>query len=191
MKRQKDIARPTSGWAFLKHRPFTLPSLSAQLIFWPLMASGLALDLWSKKAVFDWLEQKQAGSFSVIEGLLQLVAAVNDGAAFGIAAGQRYLLVMVSVTALIAVFVVFFFGGAEKRLVHVALGFFAAGICGNLYDRIFNDGLVRDFIDVYYRRYHWPAFNAADSMLCVAVGLMIISSFFIKKPSRKCAQQHK
>jgi signal peptidase II len=66
-------------------------------------------------------------------------------------------------------------------LVHVALGLFAAGVCGNLYDRIFNDGLVRDFIDVYYRQHHWPAFNVADSMLCIAVGLGIISCFWAPK----------
>ena len=74
---------------------------------------------------------------------------------------------------------------------HVALGLFTAGICGNLWDRIFNDGRVRDFIDiVYWPGKHWPAFNIADSMLCIGVGLMIISSL-TEQSYRKCVQQRK
>ncbi len=180
--REEDSARPGSGRAFLKRQHFALPDLAAQLIFWPLMAIGIALDLWSKKAVFDWLQQR-AGSVSIIDGFLQLVRAENAGAAFGIATGQRYLLVAVSVIALIIIFAVFLLSGTGQRLVHVALGLFAAGVCGNLYDRIFNNGLVRDFIDiVYWPGRHWPAFNVADTMLCVGVGLMIISSFQVHKP---------
>ena len=118
--------------------------------------------------------------------------AVNDGAAFGIASGQRYLLVAVSVIALIVILTVFLFSGSERKLVHIALGLFAAGICGNLYDRIFNNGLVRDFIDVvYWPGRHWPAFNIADSMLCIGVGLLIISGAFTGKFSRRYARQHK
>ena len=56
---------------------------------------------------------------------------------------------------------------------------FAAGITGNLYDRFFNDGMVRDFIDINLQinDYHWPTFNVADSLLCIGVGLYVISSF--------------
>ncbi len=118
--------------------------------------------------------------------------ALNDGAAFGLFSGKPYLLVAVSIVALIAVFAIFLFSGTERRFVHIALALFAAGVCGNLYDRIFNNGLVRDFIDVvYWPGRHWPAFNIADSMLCVGVGLLLISTFFTGKSSRKRAQQHK
>jgi len=183
-EREEGSARPTSGRAFLKRHPFALPDLAAQLIFWPLMAAGLTLDLWSKRAVFNWLEQKPGNGVSIIDGFLQLVAMENKGAAFGIAAGQYHLLVAVSVIALVVIFAVFFLGGTRQKLVHIALALFAAGVCGNLYDRIFNNGLVRDFIDVvYWPGRHWPAFNVADSMLCVGVGLMIISSFRAPKRS--------
>ena len=182
-EREESSARPTSGRAFLKRHPFALPDLAAQLIFWPLMAAGLTLDLWSKRAVFNWLEQKSGSSVSIVDGCLQLVVMENKGAAFGIAAGQYHLLVAVSVIALVVIFAVFLLGGTRQKLVHIALALFAAGVCGNLYDRIFNNGLVRDFIDVYYRQYHWPAFNVADSLLCVGVGLMIISSFRAPKRS--------
>jgi len=191
LKKDESSARPSSGRVFLQRRPLALPGLKAHLVFWPLMAVGIALDLWSKRAVFDWLQQ-QGNSISIIDGFLRLVMALNDGAAFGLFSGKPYLLVAVSIVALIAIFVIFLFSGTERRLVHIALALFAAGVCGNLYDRIFNDGLVRDFIDVvYWPGRHWPAFNIADSMLCIAVGLLVISTFFTGKSFQKCGQQHK
>jgi signal peptidase II len=201
-KKEKS-ARPSSGRAFLSDskkplrctpflRGFAVPGLKAQLFFWPLMVLGLALDLWSKRTVFDWLQQR-GNSVSIIDGFLQLVAMENKGAAFGIASGQRYLLIMISVIALIVIFGIFLFSGTERKLVHIALGLFAAGVCGNLYDRLFyTDGAVRDFIDVvYWPGKHWPAFNVADSLLCVGVGLMIISCILTDKSPPERAQQHK
>ncbi len=180
LKSEKDDTRPSLGRVFLRRQ--VLPDLSAHLIFWPLLIGGVALDLWSKRAVFDWLEGR--GSVSIIDGFLRFVAAVNDGAAFGLFAGHPSWLVAVSVLALMVIFAVFLFGGVRQRLVQVALGLFAAGVCGNLYDRIFNDGLVRDFIDItIWSGRHWPAFNVADSMLCIAVGLGIISCFQPSKTS--------
>ncbi len=139
--------------------------------------------MWSKFAVFAWLGEPPAEPVSIVNGIVRLDAYKNDGAAFGIAAGQRGLLVAVSVVALLVVVGLFLLGGRRRRLVHIALGLFAAGVCGNLYDRIFNDGFVRDFIDVvYWPGKHWPAFNVADSMLCIAVALLIASSIFTRKP---------
>lgn len=190
--REESNTRQSSSRFFLRRRPFVLPGLAAQLIFWPLMIAGLALDLWSKRAVFDWLEQKPNNSFPIIDGFLQLVLAENRGAAFGIAAGQHRLLVAISAIALVVIFAVFLFSGSQQKLVHVALAFFAAGVCGNLWDRIFNDGRVRDFIDVvYWPGRHWPAFNAADTMLCIAVGLLIVSTFLTGRFCQKRAQQRK
>ena len=107
-----------------------------------------------------------------------MVTAYNPGAAFGIATGQRALLITTSVVALVLVIGYFLFGKIKQKLVYISLGLLTAGICGNLYDRLFNGGEVRDFIDIiYWPGKHWPAFNIADSMLCVAVGLLIIANF--------------
>ncbi len=190
-KAEENSAPSSFERAFLKRLSGALPDLKAHLIFWSLTLTGLALDLWSKKVVFDWLGQQQSHNVSIINDFLRFVIAVNDGAAFGLFAGKPYLLAVVSVIALIVVLGVFLFSGTHYRLVHVALGLFTAGICGNLYDRIFNNGLVRDFIDVYYRDSHWPAFNVADSLLCIGVGLLIISTFLTEKSAQKHAQQHK
>ncbi|MCJ7674501.1 MAG: signal peptidase II [Sedimentisphaerales bacterium] len=180
-KGQNSDAQPSLARAFLRCRSLALPDLTAQVTFWPLMAAGLVLDLWSKSIVFRWLTQRPGNSVSIIDGFLRLVLALNDGGAFGIFSGRPYLLAAVSVVALIVIAGVFFLSAGQHRLVHVALALFAAGVCGNLWDRVFNHGHVRDFIDVYYRDYHWPAFNVADTMLCIGVGLLIISSLRVTK----------
>jgi len=188
-KTEESSIRPSLEGFFSKHLSVALPDSKAHLIFWPLTLGGLALDLWSKKAVFDWLVNHD--NISIINGCLRLVRALNNGAAFGIFAGKPYFLTAISVIALVVVIGIFLFSGTHKRLVHVALGLFTAGICGNLYDRVFNNGLVRDFIDVYYRDSHWPAFNVADSLLCIGVGLLIISTFLTERSAQKRAQLHK
>ncbi len=172
-----------------RHAPLVLPDSKAHLAFWSLMIGGVALDLWTKKAIFDWLGPHEV--FSVIDGFVQFVPALNNGAAFGWFAGRSYFLMGVSLIATAVIFAIFLFGGSRQRLVHIALGLFAAGVCGNLYDRAFNDGLVRDFIDVYYRTYHWHTFNVADSLLCIGVGLLILSTCLIEKPAQRRDPQRK
>jgi len=156
-----------------------LPDLIGHLIFWPILFLGSVLDLWTKRVVFAWLENEPGQSAEVIDAFLTFRLALNDGAAFGIAAGQQVFLVAVSSVALIVILGVFFFGGGRQRAVQVALGLFAAGVSGNLWDRIFNEGLVRDFVDiVYWPGRHWHTFNVADAMLCIAVVLLILVTFF-------------
>jgi signal peptidase II len=162
------------------------------LIFWSIFAGGLAFDLWTKSVVFAWLENVQRQGIAIIDGFLRLQLAVNTGAAFGIAEGHRVMLVSISMVALAVILAVFIFARGERKIVVVALALFAGGVSGNLYDRAFNGGLVRDFIDVmYWPGKHWPAFNVADSMLCAAVGLLIISSLFSPESCRKPAQPQK
>lgn len=170
-----------------------LPDAKAQLLFWGLLAGGLALDLWSKKAVFESMVYGE--SYTVVEGLLRLIPALNNGAAFGICAGQPFFLSAASVIAILIVLVYFYCSGLSSRLVHVALGMLAAGICGNLYDRVFNEGHVRDFIDVYInafgRERHWHTFNVADALLCIGVGLLVIWTGSTGKSAQKHDPQPK
>lgn len=189
-KTKENDARPGPGRAFLEHWHFTLPDLKAHCIFWLVAVGGLALDLWSKSVVFEWLKEKQ--KVTVVPGIIQLVLAENPGAAFGIAEGQYHFLIIVSIIALVVIFGVYLFGKIQQSFVYVALGLFAAGVCGNLWDRLFNGGRVRDFIDVvYWPGKHWPAFNIADAMLCIGVGLLILSTLFTGKSYQKRAQQHR
>ncbi len=64
----------------------------------------------------------------------------------------------------------------HETLMAVALSLVLGGAIGNLIDRVAY-GYVIDFLDVYYQNWHWPAFNIADSAICVGVGLMLLESF--------------
>ncbi len=59
----------------------------------------------------------------------------------------------------------------------LALALVLSGALGNLYDRL-SLGYVVDFIQLHYQQYYWPAFNVADSAICVGAFILIISSFF-------------
>ena len=149
-------------------------STQSHVVFWSLAVSVCALDLWSKQAIFRHLHPHEV--MDLIPGCLRFALALNDGAAFSIARGQTSLLVAISAVALVGVLGMFIFGRGRSRLMTVSLGLFAGGISGNFYDRAFNGGQVRDFIDAYIGKHHWPTFNVADSVLCIAVALMMISA---------------
>jgi signal peptidase II len=162
-----------------------LPDAVGHLIFWPILLAGLLADLGTKQAVFAWLESKPSQSVEILGGFLSFRLALNMGAAFGIASGHLPFLVGVSAVALFVILGVFFFTSARQRIVQVSLGLFAAGVSGNLWDRLFNGGQVRDFIDVvYWPGRHWHTFNVADTMLCVAVGLLVVATFLTGSSDR-------
>ena len=109
--------------------------LPAQLRFWTPAAVCLILDLWSKRAVFSWLEPDETRV--VLDGALEFRRSLNDGAVFGSFSGLTNLFIVASVLALI--FLVYLFKRSDPRQwsMHVALGMVLAGALGNLYDRLF------------------------------------------------------
>ena len=176
-----------------------LPPVSYHFIFWPIVFVGIAADLWTKFAVFEWLSGLPRNEYGdkvyvVLEGFFRFVMRYNDGAAFSIMSGKRIVLVSISVLAMLVVLGIFLFGKIDKKAIVVILALFLAGIVGNLYDRASGEGLVRDFLDVHYKEvYHWPAFNIADSMLCIAVGLMLIFQIraaVLERRSHRQKQEH-
>ena len=114
---------------------------------------------------------------------LNLVLAHNTGAAFSFlsdAGGwQRWFFVTLAIIVSIVIVVwITRLQLNEKRLA-VALSLVLGGAIGNVWDRIAH-GYVVDFIDIYYGSWHWPAFNVADSAICVGATLLIIDALFNK-----------
>lgn len=114
----------------------------------------------------------------VIPEFLHLVLVMNPGVAFGIFAGVparwRWIVTAFSLLALVLLASLAFRmlprGGRASRL---AVGLIFGGAVGNLVDR-WRFGAVVDFIDVFWRSYHWPAFNVADSAITVGVTLLAV-----------------
>jgi len=105
----------------------------------------------------------------------------NRGASWGIASGQTKLLLLGSGVALLFMLWLYFSLRRGQWVGQIALGMLFAGALGNTYDRIFNSGRVVDFIRVdlgVWPADPWPTFNVADSLLCVGVGMLMVSLLF-------------
>ncbi len=151
-------------------------SAAAWLRFLLVAIGGLIADLWSKHAAFAFLGYGPGSKIHVvIPHVLTLETTLNNGAVFGIGQGLAVLFILISLVAMAFVVYVFMSSLRRQWIIHVALGLILAGAMGNLYDRLFNHGRVRDFILLT----HWPFdFNLADTMLCIGVPLLIINWLF-------------
>lgn len=114
-----------------------------------------------------------------------IVRAWNTGVSFSMLNNYGNLGVwLLSGLAVVIVIALFYWLKAEdNRLTQVALGMIMGGAVGNVIDRL-RFGAVFDFLDVHIGNSHWPAFNAADSFICIGAGLIItqaVLSNFKKK----------
>jgi signal peptidase II len=115
-------------------------------------------------------------SMALIPGFFSLTYVRNFGAAWGMLGGWNGVLVALSAVVLVLL-IVFRRSFLTDSLIHrLSLGLMLGGITGNLFDRIRLQYVV-DFLDFYWKIHHFPAFNVADSAICVGVGLYMISSF--------------
>ncbi|WP_083540983.1 signal peptidase II [Photobacterium sanguinicancri] len=72
---------------------------------------------------------------------------------------------------------------AENRLANSAYALIVGGALGNLFDRMYH-GFVVDFLDFYVGNSHWPAFNIADSAICIGAAMIIIEGFIADKKEK-------
>ena len=111
-----------------------------------------------------------------------IVNAWNTGVSFSMFSSNGNIgTIALTVMALIIVAMLLWWLKKEKSpLLQTALGFIIGGALGNIIDRI-RVGAVFDFLDFYISDYHWPAFNLADSMICIGAAIIVIDSVFINK----------
>jgi signal peptidase II len=117
-------------------------------------------------------------SVTIIPGLLDITHALNSGAAFGILSGADFpfktvIIALIATAALIGVGMYAASLSHHQLVARIGLALIIGGAAGNLIDRIVA-GSVVDFIDVYWRGYHFWAFNVADSAISVGVTIMIL-----------------
>lgn len=147
-----------------------------------ISAAVILLDIWTKWLVLRRIDLHEA--IPVIPNFFQLVHVRNTGAAFGIGANADSrlvpLLLNVGAIAVFCVVVVYALRSAiTDRVLQTGLHLILGGAIGNLLDR-FRFGYVVDFLDVYVGRHHWPAFNVADSAICIGIVLLFFD--MRKKP---------
>ena len=150
---------------------------AGQLRFELLLAAiVVGLDQATKAAVRARLDLHE--SLDVVEGFVSLTRVHNYGAAFGLmnTADFPFKTVVLSAVAVIALLTLAWYGAslpAEQRLARVGLTLIVGGAAGNLIDRL-SAGYVVDFVDVYWRGWHFWAFNVADAAITFGVGFMIL-----------------
>lgn len=144
-----------------------------------IAALALVLDQASK----TWILESVMQPPRVIEitPFFNIVLTWNRGVSFGMfnnhSAYGPYLLTGLAIVIIIALSV--WLWRATTRTSVLALGLIIGGAIGNVVDRVLY-GAVVDFLDVHAFGYHWPAFNVADSAVCVGAAMLVLESLFTR-----------
>lgn len=120
----------------------------------------------------------------VVPGFFNIVHIHNPGGAFGILADHsatwRYF-VFLFISALAIGLIVYFYKNTPNHQLFLSIAFalILGGAAGNMIDRL-RFGKVIDFLDFYIGRFHWPAFNVADSAITLGIGIFVYHLVFKK-----------
>jgi signal peptidase II len=153
---------------------------AGNVVYLAVILAAVVADQLTKAMVVDSLRLYE--SREVIPGFFNLVHVTNSGAAFsmladGHSAWRHYFFLCIGVVALVGLTVAYWKLRNVNKLYSWPLALIAGGAAGNLIDRV-HYGVVVDFLDFYVGNYHWPAFNVADSAICVGAGLFLLVNIF-------------
>lgn len=147
----------------------------------------IVLDQISKWWLLYVYHLAERGSVELLP-FLNLVMVRNFGVSFGMlrSFGMDNRVVMIALTTgiTVSVLVWLYHTNASHRFLARGLGLVIGGACGNIVDR-FRFGAVFDFLDFHIKGWHWPAFNIADSAICIGVCLILLDSFLCNQTSKK------
>jgi len=130
-----------------------------------------------------WIRSNFAGDRIkvVIGGVLNITYLSNRGGAFGLFPSRQPVFIILTLVTIAGI--VYFYRAYAPRFLacRIAVGMILGGAVGNLLDRLALDsrGGVTDWIDLHWGRYHWPAFNVADS--AITIGVLILMYLLLIK----------
>jgi signal peptidase II len=143
--------------------------------FFILIFVYIFIDQISKAFVLHFL-----GDEMKILPFFNIVNVINHGVSFGMFRNFAYAREFFSIfSGLVCVFLGWSFCSNKSIYQKHAIILIFSGAIGNLVDRIFLGGVV-DFLDFYISRYHYPAFNFADSFICIGVFMLLMEDFVVK-----------
>lgn len=126
-------------------------------------------------------------SIVVVQDYFSITHVRNKGAAFSFLSDATYrlpILTLISIIAIVAIVIFFRKLREDQKFTALSLSLIFSGALGNLIDRL-RLGEVIDFLLVHWREHYWPAFNVADSAICVGVLLLVIDMFIEEKRLKK------
>ena len=141
---------------------------------WLALAAAIVL---ADQGIKGWIAaQFPLGASQAVMPFFNLVHLLNDGAAFSLLAGaggwQRYAFIALA-SAVSGVLAFRLLQGVANRWEGWGYGLLLGGALGNLTDRV-TRGAVVDYLDLHAGGWHWPAFNLADTALCLSVLILLV-----------------
>jgi signal peptidase II len=120
-------------------------------------------------------------SITVVDGFFNITHVRNKGGAFSLLSGMnsRFFMIASFIALLIIVIYLIKLQKTDLLLI-ISLSLISGGAIGNMIDRM-RFGEVIDFLDVFFKNYHWPAFNIADSSITTGVFILLIDMVFRRK----------
>ncbi len=155
----------------------SIPKAISHLLLFGVTLFILVLDQLTKRSILA--KFRLGDSIDVITGYFNITYVQNRGAAFGLLsqADPSFRVPFFIIVPLVALgSIAFVFRKIPNRDIKLstALSLVISGAIGNLLDRVYL-GYVVDFLDFHWRwGYHFPAFNVADSAICVGVGILML-----------------
>ena len=145
----------------------------------------VVLDQLSKAAVLAFFARDGLDDRTRVAPFFNLVLTYNRGMSFGLfnaagKGGELDALVFSLVAVAIVAGLVWWLSRASSPLLAVAIGLIVGGAVGNVVDRM-RLGAVVDFLDFQLGSWHWPAFNLADSAICVGVAAMLLDGLLLQR----------
>lgn len=140
----------------------------------------IIIDQVSKYVVLHYVLAEYAAL--VIAPFFAIIRAWNTGVSFSMFNnfGINGAYILSGIAVLIVLALLKWLSTEKNRVMQLALGFIIGGAIGNVIDRI-RLKAVFDFLDFSVGEYHWPAFNAADSFICIGAAIIIIHGLFFSK----------
>ena len=155
----------------------------------------VVMDLFTKYLIELYFKPHE--TMNVIGSFIQLILIYNKGGVFGIAQGKTAFFLIVSVFVLIFIFYTYFTNPEKSPLFQVSIGLVLGGALGNMYERVFSENGVVDFVYIGWDKYatifgyklflRWPAFNVADA--AIMVGAVILAVILWKSEHLKKIQE--
>jgi len=142
-----------------------------------------ALDRISKQALLSHFHEVACGITheETITSFLKLVLTCNAGVSFGLLnrSGLSSLIFAIGALVIILVLVVWL-SRVRASLLAVAIGLVIGGAIGNVTDRLRFGGVI-DFLYFHASAWYWPAFNLADSAICLGVAAMLLEGMLSRR----------
>ena len=140
------------------------------------------IDQLTTAAVLNHFAGRLSGDREIMTSFFNLALTYNRGISFGLfneGAGLNALIFSLAAAAIVGV-LVFWLSRVTSPFLGVAIGLIIGGAIGNVIDRI-RLGAVVDFLDFHLGTLHWPAFNIADSAICIGVGAMLLDGLLLRR----------